>query len=32
LLAWLNEALAGVVYLRPWFGASAGDDIFKLAP
>jgi LmbE family N-acetylglucosaminyl deacetylase len=28
---WMHEALGGHVYLRPWFGAVAGDDIFGLA-
>lgn len=28
---WMHEALGGRIYLRPWFGASQGDDVFKLA-
>jgi LmbE family N-acetylglucosaminyl deacetylase len=27
LMSWLHETLAGRVYLRPWFGARATDDV-----
>lgn len=30
LVSWLHETLGGRVYLRPWFGARATDDVFKL--
>jgi hypothetical protein len=32
LMSWLNETLAGRVYLRPWFGARATDDVFDGEP
>ncbi len=30
LASWLHATLGGYVYLRPWFGARATDDVFKL--
>ncbi len=27
---WLDATLGGRVYLRPWFGAETGDDVFRL--
>jgi LmbE family N-acetylglucosaminyl deacetylase len=27
---WLDAALGGVVYLRPWFAASTAEDLFKV--
>ncbi len=30
LVSWLHETLGGRVYLRPWFGDRATDDVFKL--
>jgi LmbE family N-acetylglucosaminyl deacetylase len=30
LVSWLHETLGGRVYLRPWFGAPATDDVFDL--
>jgi len=32
LVSWLHETLGGRVYLRPWFGARATDDVFNLDP
>jgi LmbE family N-acetylglucosaminyl deacetylase len=32
LMSWLHETLAGRVYLRPWFGARATDDVFDTEP
>ncbi len=32
LVGWLHETLGGRVYLRPWFGSGAGDDILSLEP
>jgi LmbE family N-acetylglucosaminyl deacetylase len=30
MVSWLHETLGGRVYLRPWFGDRATDDVFKL--
>ncbi len=30
LVSWLHETLGGRVYLRPWFGDRATDDVFNL--
>jgi hypothetical protein len=32
LMSWLHETLAGRVYLRPWFGARAADDVLAVEP
>jgi LmbE family N-acetylglucosaminyl deacetylase len=32
LMSWLHETLAGHVYLRPWFGGRATDDVFDVEP
>jgi LmbE family N-acetylglucosaminyl deacetylase len=32
LMSWLHETLAGRVYLRPWFGDRAADDVFGVEP
>ena len=30
LTAFMDQVLGGRVYLRPWFGAASGDDVFKM--
>jgi LmbE family N-acetylglucosaminyl deacetylase len=32
LMSWLHETQAGHVYLRPWFGGRATDDVFAVEP
>jgi LmbE family N-acetylglucosaminyl deacetylase len=32
LVSWLHVTLGGRIYLRPWFGAGAGDDVLGLEP
>jgi LmbE family N-acetylglucosaminyl deacetylase len=29
LMGFMDQVLGGRMYLRPWFGAAAGDDVFK---
>jgi LmbE family N-acetylglucosaminyl deacetylase len=31
IMRWAHQVLGGLVYLRPWFGAVKGDDVFELA-
>lgn len=29
LVGWLHKTLGGRVYLRPWFGGTTTDDVFR---